>query len=29
MEIHGVDDDEFVVPMWRAEALWLSFDAPW
>ena len=29
MEIHRVDEGEFVVPMRRAEALWLSFGAPW
>ena len=29
MEIHSIADDESVVPMRRAEALWLSFEAPW
>jgi hypothetical protein len=29
MEIHRVDESDFVVPMRRAEALWLSFQAPW
>lgn len=29
MAVHRVDEREFVVPMRRAEALWLEFDAPW
>lgn len=29
MAVHRVDDGQFVVPMRRAEALWLGFDAPW
>jgi hypothetical protein len=28
MPVYPVDDDDFVVPMHRAEALWLGFDAP-
>ena len=29
MQAHATDEDEFVVPVHRAEALWLEFTAPW
>lgn len=29
MPVHRLEADQFVVPMRRAEALWLGFEAPW